>query len=112
VTATIFDDLEHRRELPALLDLARRSGRLPIAHLRRIALGTASWPDRERHGEEWTEALIDLLTRAGLDELGRRAGQVVFLVASDLPRDAAEAWDRAMAARDAAGLDFPRGGVR
>jgi hypothetical protein len=94
--STIFDDLANQRHLAEVLAMADE-GELQLSRLRRMAYGSASPVDIEKHGEGWLLTLVDLLQRAGLGSLERRAGgEVVFVFADldELPSSPEEAWQR------------------
>jgi hypothetical protein len=102
--STIIDDLANRRDLGEVLAMADE-GEIPLWRLRRMAYGSASVVDIERHGEHWLLTLVDLLQRGGIGALERRAGgQVVFVFADSLPT-ADEAWERSQPELDDPDLD-------
>jgi hypothetical protein len=82
---SIVDDLCARRDLPAVIDLARE-GPVPVRVLGSLAAGDADRVNRETYGERWTTALVDLAVRAGIGRLERDAdGEVVLVPAARLP---------------------------
>jgi hypothetical protein len=92
----VIDDLANRALLAEVVALAR-GGPVPLAQLRRLAVGSAEATLVERHGAHWLDTLVDAAERGGIGHLRRDDRGAVALVPRNPVPTPEAAWERVAA---------------